>query len=67
MGQATVAMCGDDPHALDVVGSLVRDVGGVPAVLGGLDRARQLEEAAGFEIGLAFAGIDPRSAVPSVP
>ncbi|GIJ63383.1 NADPH-dependent F420 reductase [Virgisporangium aurantiacum] len=66
-GKATVAMCGDDSGALDVVGSLVRDVGGTPAVLGGLDRARQLEEAAGFVIGLAFAGVDPRSAVPAVP
>ncbi|MGW4637435.1 NADPH-dependent F420 reductase [Sphaerisporangium sp. NPDC004334] len=62
-----VAMCGDDPEALRVVGELVRDVGGVPAVLGPLERARQLEEAAGFVIGLAFAGVDPRSAVPHVP
>lgn len=63
----TVAMCGDDPRALEIVGSLVRDIGGVPAVLGGLDRARQLEEAAGFVIALAFAGVDPQSAIPAVP
>ncbi|MEV5412894.1 NAD(P)-binding domain-containing protein [Thermopolyspora sp. NPDC052614] len=63
----TVAMCGDDPAALEVVGELVRDVGGVPAVLGGLDRARQVEEAAGFVIGLAFGGHDPNSAIPRVP
>jgi predicted dinucleotide-binding enzyme len=63
----TVAMCGDDPAALDVVGDLVRAVGGAPAVLGPLDRARQLEETAGFVIGLAFAGHDPRAAVPCVP
>ncbi|MFC7532940.1 NADPH-dependent F420 reductase [Actinoplanes sp. GCM10030250] len=63
----TVAMCGDDPQALELVGSLVRDLGGVPAVLGGLDRARQLEEVAGFVIGLAFAGHDPQSAIPAVP
>lgn len=62
----TVAMCGDDPRALEIVGSLVRDVGGVPAVLGGLDRARQVEEVAGFVIGLAFAGVDPQSAIPAV-
>lgn len=62
----TVAICGDDPAALRVVSELVRDVGGVPAVLGPLDRARQLEEVAGFVIGLAFAGADPRSAVPHV-
>ncbi|MFB9839521.1 NADPH-dependent F420 reductase [Actinoallomurus acaciae] len=63
----TVAMCGDDPAALDVVGELVRAVGGRPAVLGPLDRARQLEETAGFVIGLVFAGHDPASAVPRVP
>ncbi|HSK95547.1 MAG TPA: NAD(P)-binding domain-containing protein [Euzebyales bacterium] len=63
----TVAMCGDDPDALRRTGELVRAVGGVPAVLGTLDRARQLEEAAGFVIGLAFAGVDPNSAVPRVP
>jgi predicted dinucleotide-binding enzyme len=63
----TVAMCGDDPAALRTVGQLVRDAGGVPAVLGPLDRTRQLEEVAGFVIGLAFAGVDPASAIPSVP
>lgn len=63
----TVAMCGDDAAALHVVGELVRDVGGTPAVLGALDRVRQLEEVAGFVIGLAFAGFDPSSAVPRVP
>lgn len=63
----TVAMCGDDPAALQVVGELVRDVGGVPAVLGSLDRVPQLEEVAGFVIGLAFAGFDPASAVPHGP
>ncbi|KXK60328.1 NADP oxidoreductase [Micromonospora rosaria] len=63
----TVAMCGDEPRALEVVGSLVRDVGGVPAVVGGLDRARQLEEVAGFVIALAFAGVDPQTAIPAVP
>jgi predicted dinucleotide-binding enzyme len=33
----------------------------------GLDRARQLEEVAGFVIALAFAGVDPQSAIPAVP
>jgi 8-hydroxy-5-deazaflavin:NADPH oxidoreductase len=60
-------MCGDDPAALRTVGQLVRDAGGVPAALGPLDRTRQLEEVAGFVIGLAFAGVDPRYAIPSVP
>jgi predicted dinucleotide-binding enzyme len=63
----TVAICGDDQAALYVVSELVRDVGGTPAVLGPLDRARQLEEVAGFVIGLAFAGFDPNTAIPRVP
>jgi predicted dinucleotide-binding enzyme len=62
----TVPMCGDDPSALKTVGDLVRDLGGVPTVLGPLARARQLEEVAGFVIGLAFSGIDPSSAVPQL-
>ncbi|MFE7073135.1 NADPH-dependent F420 reductase [Streptomyces sp. NPDC057620] len=64
--RATVAMCGDDPAALRIVGELVRDVGGAPATLGSLERVRQLEEVAGFVIGLAFAGVDPNSAIPKV-
>lgn len=62
----TVTICGDDPAALHLVGGLVRDVGAAPAVLGTLDRVRQLEEVAGFVIGLAFAGTDPNSAIPRV-
>ncbi|MEY9854641.1 putative dinucleotide-binding enzyme [Catenulispora sp. GAS73] len=61
-----MAICGDDPAAVRLVGRLVRDVGAVPAVFGTLDRVRQLEEAAGFVIGLAFAGTDPNSAIPRV-
>ncbi|ONH27335.1 NADPH-dependent F420 reductase [Pseudofrankia asymbiotica] len=64
---ATVAICGDDADALRITSDLIRDVGGIPAVLGPLDRARQLEDVAGFVIGLAFAGFDPASAVPHVP
>lgn len=63
----TVAICGDDPHALLTTEALVRDAGSTAAVLGPLTRARQLEEAAGFIIGLAFQGIDPHSAVPHAP
>jgi hypothetical protein len=62
----TVAICGDDPDALRVTSRLVRDVGAVPVVLGSLARARQLEEVAGFVIGLAFGGTDPSSAIPNV-
>lgn len=36
-------------------------------MLGGLDRARPLEEVAGFVITPAFAGADPQSAIPAVP
>jgi predicted dinucleotide-binding enzyme len=53
--------------ALGVVSELVRDVGGAPAVLGPLERVRQLEGVAGFVIGLASAGSDPNSAIPHVP
>lgn len=63
---ATVALCGDEPAAVDLVGRLVKDVGAIPALLGPLARARQAEEVAGYVIGLAFAGVDPRSAVPQV-
>jgi predicted dinucleotide-binding enzyme len=63
----TVVICGDDPAALEMVSALVLDVGARPAVLGSLQRARQLEEVAGFVIGLAFTGTDPRSAIPHVP
>lgn len=64
---ATVPLCGDDEGALETAAALVRDVGGVPAVLaGGLARARQLEEAAGFVIGLAFSGANPAAAIPRV-
>lgn len=63
----TVTICGDHPHALRVTETLARDAGAETAVLGGLDRARQLEEAAGFVIGLAFKGFDPRAAVPHGP
>jgi predicted dinucleotide-binding enzyme len=60
-----VAVCGDDAAALETTGQLVRDLGATPAVLGPLSRARQLEEAAGFAMGLAFSGVDPHAAVPS--
>lgn len=63
----SVTICGDDAAALRTTEQLVRDVGAEPVVLGGLDRARQLEEAAGFVISLAFAGVDPSRAVPAMP
>ncbi|WP_329178778.1 NADPH-dependent F420 reductase [Streptomyces sp. NBC_01477] len=63
----TVALAGDDAAALATVSRLAEDAGGHPAVLGPLGRARQLEEVAGFVIGLVFAGVDPATAIPHVP
>jgi hypothetical protein len=63
----TVAISGDDHNALDLTKTLVRDAGAEPAVLGGLDRARQLEETAGFVIALTFTGVQPRTALPHIP
>jgi 8-hydroxy-5-deazaflavin:NADPH oxidoreductase len=62
----TVAMCGDDGDALRLVSDLVRDLGGVPAVVGGMEYARQLEGVAGYVISLVRQGINPVTAVPSV-
>ncbi|HEY4454049.1 MAG TPA: NAD(P)-binding domain-containing protein [Pseudonocardiaceae bacterium] len=63
----TVAISGDDQRALDITATLVRDAGAEPAIVGGLDRARQLEETAGFVIALAFTGVQPRNAIPHIP
>ncbi|WP_326955984.1 MULTISPECIES: NADPH-dependent F420 reductase [unclassified Amycolatopsis] len=57
----TVPLCGDDPAALDVVRTLVRDVGCTPVLGGGLDRAHLLEATAAFAIGLWFAGEDAQA------
>lgn len=59
-----VTLAGDHVASLNVVQELVCGVGAIPHILGGLDRARQIEELAGTVIALAFCGIDPRSAVP---
>ncbi|MBO3746085.1 NAD(P)-binding domain-containing protein [Streptosporangiaceae bacterium NEAU-GS5] len=61
-----VAICGDEPAALDRAAALIRDLGGRAAVVGGLDAARQLEEAAGFVMRVVAAGHNPRQAVPDV-
>jgi predicted dinucleotide-binding enzyme len=62
----TVAICGDHPAALDEAAMLIRDLGGAPAVIGGLDHARQLEDVAGFVMQLVAAGSNPVTAVPYV-
>ena len=61
-----VAICGDDQAALDQTRSLIADLGGRAAVIGGLASARQLEDAAGFVMRLVSAGANPRLAVPDV-
>ncbi|MBO4270605.1 NAD(P)-binding domain-containing protein [Microbispora triticiradicis] len=61
-----VAVCGDEPGALDRAAALIRDLGGRTAVVGGLGSARQLEEAAGFVMRVVAAGHNPRLAVPDV-
>lgn len=61
-----VAICGDEPLALDRATVLIADLGGRSAVVGGLESARQLEEAAGFVMRLVAAGYNPRLAVPDV-
>lgn len=61
-----VAICGDDADALAATSVLIRDLGGDAVTLGGLSRARQLEEVAGFVMGVVAAGHNPQSAVPEV-
>ena len=61
-----VAVCGDVAPALDRTRSLIADLGGRAAVVGGLAGARQLEEAAGFVMRVVAAGANPRLAVPDV-
>lgn len=62
----TVAVAGDDPVALDAVATLISDLGAHAQTLGPLSRARQLEEVAGFVIGLSFKSLDARAAVPGM-
>ena len=61
-----VAICGDDPTAIASATALITDLGGRAAVVGTLDSARQLEEAAGFVMRVVAAGHNPRFAVPDV-
>ncbi|MFI0901057.1 NADPH-dependent F420 reductase [Streptomyces sp. NPDC020983] len=61
-----VAICGSERSALDLATTLIGDLGGRTAVIGGLDSARQLEEAAGFVMRVVASGHNPRLAVPDV-
>ena len=62
----TVAIAGDSSIALDAAGKLINDLGAQAEIVGPLGHARQLEEVAGFVIGLSFKGIDPTFAVPGM-
>lgn len=61
-----VAVCGDEPSALQCASTLITDLGAKPAKVGGLNSARQLEQAAGFVMRVVMAGFNPRFAVPDV-
>ncbi|WP_454792320.1 NADPH-dependent F420 reductase [Mycolicibacterium lutetiense] len=61
-----VAICGDDPDALHRAETLIADLGARPAIVGGIDAARQAEEAAGFVMRVVAAGANPRLAIPHV-
>ncbi|MEV7400595.1 NAD(P)-binding domain-containing protein [Streptomyces sp. NPDC091267] len=63
-GPVAVPLCGDDEEALETVAALVRDLGCVPMVVGGLDRAAYLEATTAFLIGLWHCGHDPRTLLP---
>ncbi|AZM46688.1 hypothetical protein DMB38_13490 [Streptomyces sp. WAC 06738] len=60
-GEARVAvpLCGDDEAALTAVRTLVRDAGGEPVDVGGLERAGLLEAAAVFAAGVWRQGRQP--------
>jgi hypothetical protein len=61
-----VPICGGDAHALSLAEALIADIGARTARLGGLDAARQAEEAAGFVMRVVAPGENPRFAVPGV-
>ncbi|MFJ2651417.1 NADPH-dependent F420 reductase [Streptomyces sp. NPDC087420] len=63
-GPLVVPLCGDDKAALDVVHTLVRDVGCTPLTVGPLLRADQLEATTAFLISLWKTGQDPRRMLP---
>lgn len=61
---AGVPLCGDDPAALEQVGTLVRDLGCEPVAAGGVRRARLLEATAALVIGVWLSGGDVRAMFP---
>ncbi|MFD5147057.1 NADPH-dependent F420 reductase [Streptomyces sp. NPDC058401] len=64
----SVPVCGDDPAALTLTHTLVRDTGCVPLPAGALDRAGLLEATAALFIGLWVGeGADAQSIAPPHP
>ncbi|EME57691.1 NADP oxidoreductase, coenzyme F420-dependent [Amycolatopsis decaplanina DSM 44594] len=61
-----VPLCGS-PEAVEVVSSLVRDIGCTPLNAGGLDRARLMEATMAFMVGLWFDGHDAQACFPPLP
>ncbi|AYF73526.1 NADP oxidoreductase [Nocardia yunnanensis] len=60
----SVPLCGDDAEAVATVAALARDLKLHPVPAGGLRRARYLEAAAAFVVGLWFSGQDVRAMFP---
>ncbi|MFI6301632.1 NADPH-dependent F420 reductase [Amycolatopsis thailandensis] len=61
-----VPLCGP-PEAVEVVSSLVRDLGCTPLNAGGLDRAWLMEATMAFTVGLWFGGHDAQACFPPLP
>ncbi|MFK0243812.1 NADPH-dependent F420 reductase [Amycolatopsis azurea] len=61
-----VPLCGS-PAGVEVVSSLVRDLGCTPLNAGGLDRARLMEATMAFMVGLWFGGHDAQACFPPLP
>ncbi|MFI7118400.1 NADPH-dependent F420 reductase [Amycolatopsis sp. NPDC049868] len=61
-----VPLCGP-PEAVEVVSSLVRDIGCTPLNAGGLDRAALMEATMAFMVGLWFDGHDAQACFPPLP
>ncbi|KFZ82657.1 NADP oxidoreductase [Amycolatopsis sp. MJM2582] len=61
-----VPLCGA-PEAVEVVSSLVRDLGCTPLNAGGLDRAGLMEATMAFMVGLWFDGHDAQACFPPLP
>ncbi len=59
-----VPICGDDPAAVRTVTRLAEDLALQPFPAGGLRRARYLEAASVFTVGLWFGGLDARAMLP---